>query len=460
MDNLQLAQEVIRGVGGVKNVTGSGYYVGGIYFTLKDNTQVAKDMLEQNPHISDVLESTDQCRLAIASQQVVAVYQHITSLIAAEHAAETENVKNSDNSLMASVFEVVSGSFTPLLGALAGSGMIKALLSVSLMLQWLEADSSTYLILCAASNAVFYFLPVLLGISAAIKMGANAYVGGAIGAALLEPSFTALIGQANTTFMGVAIEAVSYAATVFPIFLAIVMLAWLEKCLTRYCPDNVQFFLIPMLCLLIVVPLTVAVFGPFGMYIGNLIAAGINLMMSLSSVFTGALIGGTMMFLVVFGLHWAVIPVAIANLATGWDPIMAMWIPSSFAQMGVAVAIYLRTKDSNLRLLAGPAAATGLLAGVTEPIIYGLIMRYRRTIPYVVIAGAIGGAINGFFQVKLNAFVFHNIFSIAAFNPMLYAAIGIASGFILALLMTLFFGFNSKKDLQEQNESPVVSAMA
>jgi PTS system beta-glucosides-specific IIC component len=451
--------------------------------------KVAKDKLAQCPQISDVQENEGHCEIVIGSH-VVTVYQYFATWIAADYAAQhnlnntnTEDSNNQDNlnctecteddlnnseditesandSLMASVFSVVSGSFTPLLGVLAGSGMIKALLSVLLMLQWLESSSSTYLVLSAASNAVFYFLPILLGISAAIKMGANAYLGGAIGAALLEPNFTALIGQTDSTLMGFVFEAMNYSATVFPIFIAVLMLAWLEKHLTRYCPNNVQFFLVPMLCLLIVVPLTVALFGPFGMYIGNLIAAGINLMMSLSSVFTGALIGGIMMFLVVFGLHWAVIPVVIANLATGWDPIMAMWIPSSFAQMGVAVAIYLRSKDADLRLLAGPAAATGLLAGVTEPIIYGLIMRYRRTIPFVVIAGAVGGAINGFFQVKLNAFVFHNIFSIAAFNPMLYAVIGIASGFILALLMTLFFGFESKKNQTEQDASPVEPAMA
>ena len=459
MDNSQLAQEIIRAIGGTKNVSGYLFEEDRLCFTLNDKSLVSKEELEAIEAVLDVPENGDQSQLVIRGQ-FNTVDQQITNLLSANNETEAFLLNTTEKPLMTTVFEVVSGSFTPLLGALAGSGMIKALLSIMLMLQWLEASSSTYLILSAASNAVFYFLPILLGISAAIKMGANAYLGGAIGAALLEPNFTGLIGQANSSFMGVAIEAMSYAATVFPIFLAVLMLAWLEKRLTRYCPSNVQFFLVPMLCLLIVVPLTVAAFGPFGVYIGNLIAAGINLLLSLSSVLTGALIGGTMMFLVVFGLHWAVIPVVIANLATGWDPIMAMWIPSSFAQMGVAVAIYLRTKDANLRLLAGPAAATGLLAGVTEPIIYGLIMRYRRTIPFVVIAGAIGGAINGFFQVKLNAFVFHNIFSIAAFNPMLHAAMGIASGFILAFLMTLFFGFESKKDQQEQNESPAVSAMA
>jgi len=479
MDNYQLAATILHSIGGSKNVTGSGYCASRLRFTLKDKNKLAKDALAQNAQILAVQELTEQqaaqqkpegtsqCQIVIAGQSSP-VYQHIITLLAADSKVDSNSfhttekkVENAESSLMAAVFSVISGSFTPLLGVLAGSGMIKALLSVLLMLQWLDAGSSTYLILSAASNSVFYFLPVLLGISAALKMGANGYLGGAIGAALLEPNFSALIGQSDSSFMGIAIEAVNYSATVFPVFLAVLMLAWLEKRLTQYCPDKVQFFLIPMLCLLLVVPLTVAVFGPVGVYIGELIAAGINLLMNFSSLLTGAFVGGSMMFLVIFGLHWAVIPIVIANLAVmGWDPIMAMWIPSSFAQMGVAVAIYLRSKDQKIRALSGSAAATGLLAGVTEPIIYGLIMRYRRTIPFVVIAGAVGGAINGFFQVKVNAFVFHNIFSIAVFNPILQAAIGITAGFALALLLTLILGFESKKDRQTQSKSPAESAMA
>jgi PTS system beta-glucosides-specific IIC component len=219
-------------------------------------------------------------------------------------------------------------------------------------------------------------------------------------------------------------------------------------------------FMVPMLCLLAVVPMTVLAFGPFGVYVGDMIAAGINWLSAHSGILTGAVIGGSMMFLVVLGLHWGIVPIIIANLGAGGDPIAAMWAPATFAQMGVALAIFLRSKDVNVKALAGPATVTGLLAGVTEPIIYGLIMRFRRTIPIVVIAGAIGGALNGVFQTKMTAFAFHSLLSIPVFTPVLQYAIGIGTGFGLAFLLTLMFGFENKPVRADSQRKPMATTAA
>ena len=460
-----LAKTILQLVGGTENVDALVHCATRLRFTLHDNGVAKKAELQKLDGVLSVVESGGQFQVIVGSH-VSHVYKELMSLLsggspAAVSSSSAPRSENKQKGLLASrIFEVVSGSFSPLIGAMAGAGMIKALLAVLVMLKWIDPASSSYLVLAAAANSVFYFLPVLLGISAATKMGANGYVGGAIGAALLEPNFTGLIGSHSATFFGIPVVAINYASTVFPVFIAVAILAVLEKFLKRVCPHNIQMFMVPMLCLLAVVPMTVLAFGPFGVYVGDMIAAGINWLSAHSGILTGAVIGGAMMFLVVLGLHWGIVPIIIANLGAGGDPIAAMWAPATFAQMGVALAIFLRSKDTNVKALAGPATVTGLLAGVTEPIIYGLIMRFRRTIPIVVVAGAIGGALNGAFQAKLTAFAFHSLLSIPVFTPVLQYAIGIGTGFGLALLLTLMFGFENKPVRADSQRKPMVTTAA
>lgn len=442
MDYNNIAQTLLQLVGDKENVNTLTHCATRLRFTLNDNTKADKEKLKALDCVLSVVESGGQFQVIIGNQ-VSHVYQALMGLLgnAAGTAAAAEGTANSSSeTLVNRVFGVISGSFTPLIGALAGSGMIKALLAVLTMLDWLDTASATYALLSAAANAVFYFLPVLLGISAAIKMGANGYIGGAIGAALLEPNFTGLIGNADATFFGLPLVAINYSSSVFPIFIAVAILAVAERFFKKVCPQNMQMFLVPMLSLLLIVPLTALFFGPFGVNLGNLIADGINWLSAHSGVLTGAVIGGSMMFLVVFGLHWGIVPIIVANIGLGGDPIGAMWAPCTFAQMGVAMAFWLRAKDSGIKAIAGPATMSGLLAGVTEPIIYGLIMRFRRTIPIVMFAGAAGGAIQGFYQTKITAFAFHSVLAIPVFQPVLPYTVGIATGFGLACVLTLMFG--------------------
>nr|WP_321241216.1 PTS transporter subunit EIIC [uncultured Tolumonas sp.] len=455
-----LAKTILQLVGGAENVDALVHCATRLRFTLHDNGKAKKEELKNLDGILSAVESGGQFQVIVGSH-VSHVYKELMSLLSGGMVSSAERTESKPKGNIGSrIFEVVSGSFSPLIGAMAGSGMIKALLAVLTMMGWMDATSSTYLVLAAAANSVFYFLPVLLGISAAIKMGANGYIGGAIGAALLEPNFTGLIGSHTATFFGIPVVAINYASTVFPVFIAVAILAVLEKFLKRVCPHNIQMFMVPMLCLLVIVPMTVLAFGPFGVYLGNLIADGINWLSAHSGILTGAVIGGSMMFLVVLGLHWGIVPIIIANLGAGGDPISGMWAPATFAQMGVALAIFLRSKDVNVKALAGPATVTGLLAGVTEPIIYGLIMRFRRTIPIVVLAGAVGGALNGAFQAKQTAFAFHSLLSIPVFTPVLQYAIGIGTGFGLALLLTLMFGFENKTVNAASQRKPMATTTA
>ncbi len=227
---------------------------------------------------------------------------------------------------------------------------------------------------------------------------------------------------------------------------------------------DLQLFLVPMLALMIMVPLSAIAFGPFGTGVGDWISSGVTWLIGVSGILSGIVLGGFMTFMVVFGLHWGFTPITIQNIGVGGDPIEAMAAAAVFAQIGVAFGIFLKAKkDKTLRTLAGSTSITGLLAGVTEPIVYGLVLRFKRVIPIVIIAGAIGGAINGHFGVKMTAYVFHNIFAIPVYTPTLIYIIAIACSFIAATLMVLIFGYESKvkgeapeMDESVKTEEPVV----
>lgn len=350
-------------------------------------------------------------------------------------------------SILNRVLGIIGGSFAPILGVLAGSGLLSALLAVLTMLGWLSTESGTYAILSAAGHAIFYFLPVFLGITLAIKLGANAYVGGTIGAALLEPHFTDLMasGVGPVDFIGIPVVLMSYSSTVFPIFIAVSIYAALDKLLKKIIYKEIQMFINPLISLLIIVPLTVLIFGPFGVYVGEGIGAGIEFLSSKSGLLTGAVLGAAWTFLTILGLHWAVIPIAIANLAFGPDPIIGMAAAAPFAQIGMALGVLIKTKDKQLKTLASSAIVPGALAGTTEIINYGILLQYKRTMIYVALGGAIGGAVNGALGAKMAVFALPSLLSIPAFTPIGLYMIGIFTALIAAFILTYVFGYEDKK---------------
>lgn len=434
---------------GEENVTNLVHCATRLRFNLKDNRLPDKEKLKSLEGVLSVVESGGQFQVVIGND-VAHVYQEIvkTSKLGAGNSASADADQPKEK-ILSRIFAVISGSLSPLLPAMAGAGILKAFLTLFTTFGWVSAESGTYLILAAAANAVFYFLPIFLGVTAATKFGANPYVGGVIGAALMEPNFTGLLANGDkTSFLGIPVVLMDYSSTVFPVFVAIWIFSYVEKFLKKIIHKELQTFLVPLLSLAIIVPLTAMIFGPFGVYIGNAIADGINYLMGVSGLLTGAVIGGLIFFLVVFGLHWGIIPIVLANLSKGTDPILAMWAASNFAMAGVALGVFLKSKEKTLKSIAGSSTLSLLLAGVSEPTVYGILLRFKRTMPYVIIAGAIGGAINGGFHTYATAFVFQNIFSIGAFEPVSYYLVGIAAAMGIGLVLTILLGYQDKKLFQ------------
>ncbi len=450
------AKELLALVGGKENVNQLVHCATRLRFELKDDSLVKKEEIESKPYVLSVVNSGGQYQIVIGPK-VTDYFAAVMKLLNLEGNKKSESTPGK-----MSLLKIISGAFSPLIPLLAGSGMIKALLMVLVEFGILSDTSSTYAILSAAGNSVFYFMPIFLGITLSKQFGGNMYVGGAIGAALLEPSFTGLIGQEGVNFLGLSVVPVSYATTVFPIFIISFVYAFLDKQLKKIIKQELQMFLVPMICLLVLVPMAILVFGPFGTTIGNLVSGFISMLFDFSNLLAGLVLGATYPFLTILGLHWGFTPITLENLNQfGGDVLEGAAVCCVYAEIGIAIGAYLKgRKGSKIREIAGPTILTGFLAGVTEPILYGIVMRYKRLMAIVAIAGGVGGAINGLFHVTMNAYVFHNLFSVAmmTYSPFIPFLLGCAASLAVGLLLTYFWGVSD--DDQADFGAPVQEAAA
>lgn len=456
MDNKQLGDKIVELVGGEDNVNSLVHCATRLRFTLNDHGKTDKKALEEIPDVLTVVEKGGQYQVVVGNK-VGKVYTEIMKdhNIQAGDSGETKGGGDKEkDGVLSKVFSYISGTFTPLIPALAGAGMIKALLAVLSMLSWIDVEGTTYAVLNAASSGLFYFLPIFIGISAAKKLNANPFVGGTIAAGLLDPNFTALLERAgDITFMSIPLVATDYASTVFPLLIAMAIYAPLERLLKKYTPDTVQLFLVPMIGILVMVPLTALVFGPFAEYVSAAIATGITLLSEFSAILTGIIIASAWPFLVILGVHWGIVPIMIDNYSQGGDIMNPITGAAVFAQMGIAFGIFLRSsKNKDLRSLSLAATLSGLFAGVTEPALYGLILRYRKLIPLMIISGGIGGIIIALFDVRVFTFVFNSLFTIPAYSPMVGYTIGVGAAFASATILAFIFGTEGKKRAVETEE--------
>ncbi|CAM4427627.1 MAG: beta-glucoside-specific PTS transporter subunit IIABC [Paenibacillus macerans] len=450
MSYQKLAKDILQSVGGEENVSSLTHCVTRLRFMLKDNNKADKEKLEKLD-ILQVVESAGQFQVVIG-MHVPEVYKEITKIsnIGSGNESAAEDGGKSNGKKKSKIFDVIQGSFSPIIPAILGSGMLKALIGILVMLGWLSPESGTYFILSAAANAVFYFLPIILGVTFGMKMGVNPYVAGTIGAALLEPNFTGLLQHGDkSSFIGIPVVLMTYSSTVFPVILAVSTYAVLERFLKKIVHKDLQTLVIPMLSLMIVVPLTVIVFGPFGVYIGNALASAISFAMGKSAILTTFVFGAVSIPVVIMGLHWALVPVMISNLATiGYDHLLGPVQATAFVGAGIALGVFLKTKDKNIRSTSLSSFIPAFLSGITEPVIYGLFFRFKRVFIIAIIMNAIAAGLCGAFGVKATQMA-GGIFVIPTFQPVWGYVISMGVGFFGAMLLVLLFGYEEKKKAPE-----------
>lgn len=437
--NEQLAHDILECVGGVENVNKVTHCATRLRFNLKDESIVKEDELKQL-NILKVMKAGGQFQVVVGPE-VPDVFKYIGFTGGEDSSNETTGKV----SVLNRVFDTISGSFSPLIPVFCGAGLVKAVCAVLTMLNILQATDSTYLILSAAGNSVFYFLPVILGFSIAKKLNVSPYVAAAIGAALMEPNFTGLAAAEGTvTFAGIPCFVSDYASSVLPIFGAVLLQYVVENFLKKILPNQVHLIFVPFLTLLVVLPLTVLTFGPFGIYVGNALAEFINIMMANSAILAGAVLSAIWIFVVVLGLHWAIIPILINNIAiNGSDPLMGVLQGATWVAVGIAVGTFLKTKDGRLKEVAISGFIPAFLSGITEPILYGIMFRYKRALIIAIVSMGVCGALGGLIGVAATQLA-GGIFTVLTYLPVVNYLIVIAVAILLPVVLIMIFGLGEE----------------
>ena len=417
-----LARIIIQNVGGKSNIISVAHCITRLRFKLKDESKANKEVLESTDGVIKVMQAGGQYQVVIGNQvnDVYDAVLEVGHLAAAgavdeEGNAVEETAGGSKKSPISLLIDVISGTLQPTLGVLAATGIIKGLLALFDFIGLIPAASGTYQVWYAVADGFFYFLPINLGYTAAKKFKLNEFIGMAIGIALCYPAMVnstagTVLGTVFTgtafemsyylTFFGIPVimPASGYTSSVVPIILAVAIAAPLERWLKKVVPDVIKLFVVPFGTIIVMVPLTYLVIGPIASILCSVLSLIFNAIYGIpvvGGIIGGVLIGAFWQVLVIFGLHWGLVPLAMINFGLlGYDFILSPYFCVSFAQTFVVLAIILKTKDEKLKMIAIPAFISGIF-GVTEPAIYGVTLPKKTPFIYSCIAGAIGGAFTG-----------------------------------------------------------------
>jgi PTS system beta-glucosides-specific IIC component len=468
MEYKALAQDILSRVGGKENIVSLVHCATRLRFKLKENKKADAEGLKMNPGVIMVVESGGQFQVVIGNH-VHDVWQAVRSEAGLTDDSEPVAETGEKTSVLGQIIDVVSGIFTPFIGVLAASGILKGMLALAVVCGWLAPQQATYQIWFAASDALFFFFPLFLGYTAGKKFGGNPFITMVIGGALTHPlmiqAFEAsqVSGAGATHFLGIPVTFINYSSSVIPIILASWASCWLERRSNAVLPPAMKNFFTPAICLAVVVPLTFLAIGPVATWLSQLLAHGYQIIYAVAPWLAGAAMGALWQVCVIFGLHWGLVPLMINNLAVlGQDSMLPMLLPAVMGQVGAALGIFLRSRDARQKVLAGSAISAGIF-GVTEPAIYGLNLPLRRPFIFGCVAGAIGGAIVGFSNSHVYSFGFANIFTLAQMIPpqgidatLWGGAIGIVAALVISCVLTFVAGMPKSSS----GEAAVVTAPA
>lgn len=459
MNYKQLAKDILDGVGGAGNIISFTHCATRLRFNLKNDQAADVERLKNMPGIMGVVNKGGQFQVIIGSE-VQNVYRELTAFgnFDEEKSGESADKRNA----FIRALDTLAGIFTPILPAITGAGILKALMALLVAFKWIDTTSQTYQILNIMADAAFFFLPFLIANSAAKKFRCNAYMAMSIAGVLMHPNFVTMVGDAKKAgeaihFIGMPVTLATYSSTVIPIILSVWFMSFIEPLADRVSPKPVKFFTKPLLTLLVTAPVALILLAPLGNIIGNGIAAGIEFLNRYVKWLVPLLVGTLTPLLVMTGTHYGLIPIGINNIATaGFDTVVGPgMLGSNIAQGGAAFAVALKTKSSNMRQLASSAGITAV-CGITEPALYGVNLKLKRPLIASMIGGGVAGLFLGIMGVgrytsgSPGLLALPGYIGTEGFTNILYACIGSAIGFVVAFVATLILGFEESPETGEQ----------
>lgn len=481
------AADIIDAIGGPENVAGLTHCATRLRFQLHDGDKVDKERMEAISGVMGAVPQAGDRFQVVIGGAVQTVYNDIMALpeMADVDAPSDADVKAAQRARgprgkvawLDSLFEFLSDSFRPTLGALLGASLIITFMALMSTLQVIGnwADPRTELppswqFVNLMWQCVFVFLPLMVAYNASNKVGADPWVGFSIMASVMLPGFASLatqegaqqivfLGSEITTIpiFGVPLTIFNYSSQVFPPLIMAAVLGPLYKGLKRLIPDNLQLIFVPFLAMLVMIPLTAFLLGPIGVYAGAALAQLLSSINTFSPFIFAIIIPLAYPFMVPLGLHWPINAIMLLNIQTlGYDFIQGPMGAWNFACFGATAGVLLlawREKDKQMKQTATGALAAGLLGGISEPSLYGIHLRYKRIYPRMLVGCLTGGLIIGIGSMLLGlengittkAFVFTSLLTIPAFEPIGLYAIAVLSAFAVSMFLIVIGGYKDKE---------------
>lgn len=403
MNYKNLAEEIIRLVGGEDNITSLVHCATRLRFNLKDESKADTAKLKATKGVMGVVSNGGQYQVIIGSD-VGNVFKEIMAMTKLDSGNQGGEEKD-DRKVFAKVIDTISGVFTPILPAITAAGMMKAVLAVLVAFNLVSKEAQSYQVINFMADAAFFFLPILLASSAAKKFKCNQYMAMMIGGMLLHPTFISMVSAAKEAgtginVFGLPIGLASYSSSVIPIILAIWFMSYVEPIADKVSPKAIKFFSKPLITALVVGIVTLVVIGPIGYIISDKIGLAIKTLESYAGWLVPTLLGGLTPLLVATGMHYGLVPIGINNRMTmGYDTVIYPgMLASNVAQGGAALAVAVKSKNEEIKQLASSAGITAV-CGITEPALYGVNLRFRTPLYASMIGGAIGGFFLGLMRV-------------------------------------------------------------
>ncbi|MEO1768439.1 beta-glucoside-specific PTS transporter subunit IIABC [Candidatus Enterococcus ferrettii] len=475
-----LAEKIVANVGGKENINSLTHCITRLRFKLKDESKANDEILKNMDGVVTVMKSGGQYQVVIGNH-VPEVYADVSEVANLSQATVTEDGEKQN--IFNRLIDIISSVFQPFLGALAACGMLKGLVSLLLAMKVLDPLGGTHMVLNAVGDGLFYLMPVAVAAAAAKKFNMNQYVGMAIGAAMCYPALqlatlseagepirtlfegTMFASPVYTTFLGLPLIANNYTSSVVPAILIVWVGSKVQKVAKKVLPEVIQSFFVPFFVLVIALPLGFLVVGPIISSLTGILSTSFDALMNFSPILFGLVLGALWQVLVIFGLHWSVVPIAIIQLGDmGYATALVATFGASFAQTAVVFAMYFKLKDKKLKELCIPAVVSGI-CGVTEPAIYGLSLPKKRPFIYSMVGGALSGAFLAAMGTTQNTVGPLGVFAIPTFidaqtgsmSGMYYSLIAIVIASVAGFALTFFFWKDDTAVEEIKEEQPMMT---
>ncbi|WP_414050992.1 beta-glucoside-specific PTS transporter subunit IIABC [Macrococcus animalis] len=469
----QLAQDILQAVGGEDNIVNVARCATRLRLVLKRSNPEFKKKVSEMPGVITVVENGGQFQVVIG-QHVGEVYDAFTNIADVEDHTDDNMQKGS---ILNRVIATMSAVFAPFIYILAAAGILQGILILINLVWPAFAKTGTYEVFSFISWSPFTFLPIFIALTASKHFKVNTYIAVVCAMALVSPTWAEIAGRIaegeKITFMGIALSQTVYTSSVLPPLFLVWILSYVERFFNKVFPDVVKSLFVPLMCMVIMVPLTILLIGPLSTIFANGVADGYNYLAEHLPIVAAIIIGAFWQVFVIFGVHWGITPVVLANFDNyGRDSFQAYQTIAVIAQVGAVLGVFIKSKVQETKSVAISAGITGIF-GITEPSIYGINLRFKK--PFIIgcISGAVGAVVASFFNPYYYVYAglpgpLTIVNGISKDNPSSFIGIciGVAIAIILPIVLIMMFGYgedtakavDTKLDISEDNQEDIVTS--